>query len=144
MKTETVKNAAFKEVHRLVSAGCLISTSTAENNVSRAGYVKWRERNGIKTSSDVVPCSVFKAVEKEIKANETHALCARFGISAEDFWNRKKVVKQKRISIQKLQAIFSVHEIIKTRPTTAQICENAGITLSKLYSWRKSTGGIQK
>ena len=83
MKQETVKNAAFKEEHRRVSSGCLISTSTTENKVSRAGYAKWRASNGIKTSSDFVPYSVFKAVEKEIKANETHALCAKFGISTE-------------------------------------------------------------
>ena len=133
------RHADFVAVHKRVLGGELPSIAAPALGVSRSGYLRWRLRHGIDSQPREIPCSVFKSVEREIRESTTRAICARFGVNPDTYWNRRAVVSE-----DLLEGILRVHRVVRRRLTTDQICAKHGITTPQLYCWRKATGGMSR
>lgn len=133
------RHASFVEVHRRVLGGETARSATKAEGVSTSGYARWRLRNDLKTIPSLIPCSIFKAVELEVRAiQSTREICARFGVDPRHYWKRKTVAPFR------LDAILRVHRLVRAQPTTAQICAKYNVTPDQLHRWRSATGGLPK
>jgi hypothetical protein len=103
-------HADFVAVDRRVLGGELPSIAAPAQGVSRSGHLRWRIRHGIDSQPKAIKCSVFKSVEREIRDSTTRAICARFGVNPDTYWNRRAVVSE-----DMLEGILRVHRVVRKR-----------------------------
>lgn len=134
------KGDKFALVWAAIQNGAMLNDAVKAHDVSLKGYVLWRARHNVAVVAHrSAPLSAaFKSAEREIRAGKIAFIAEKHGLTSQDLYRRKKSTGEEAERL-----VLALEEMRKA-PTTAEVCAKHGFTLTQLYNWRLTTGGLPK